>query len=158
MCCQSVVRRSRPPSAIPRFPLASLAPTLDRWRDEAIDACVSDRLRHFVSAADQFRHRYFRDYLYSYASPARATKFQRFDDEHILATVQTTQACSVYHTGSGNVASQGAATHQVVTPVGITRSTQGPVTHQGGTSVGITRNASGATQGSAAASRWIPPS
>jgi hypothetical protein len=35
------------------------------------------------------------------------------------------QACSVYPTGSDNVASQRAATHQVVTPVGITRSTQG---------------------------------
>jgi hypothetical protein len=89
MCYQSVVRCSRPSSAIPMFPLASLAPTLDRWRDEAIDACVSARLRHFVYAADQFRHCYFRDHLYYYASPAMATKFQRFD-ERSLATVQTT--------------------------------------------------------------------
>jgi hypothetical protein len=89
MCYQSVVRRSCPSSAIPMFPLASLAPTLGRWRDEAIDACVSARLHHFVYATDQFRHRYFRDYLYSYASPAMATTFQRFD-EHSLVTVQTT--------------------------------------------------------------------
>jgi hypothetical protein len=36
--------------AIPVFPLSSLAPTLDRWRDEAIDDYVSERLRHFVYA------------------------------------------------------------------------------------------------------------
>jgi hypothetical protein len=42
-----------------------------------------------VFAADLLRHRYIRDHLYAYASPAMAARFQAFD-ERSLATIRAT--------------------------------------------------------------------
>ena len=75
--------------AVPMFPLAVLAPTLDSWRVENIDAGVSSRLRHFVSTADQLRHRYLRDHLFLNALPSMVAKFQIYE-ERSLTTVQVT--------------------------------------------------------------------
>jgi hypothetical protein len=75
--------------AVPMFPLASLAPTLEKWSLEAIDAGVNARHRHFGHAADQLRHRYFRDHLYCQASSAMAAKFLRYE-ERSLTTIQAT--------------------------------------------------------------------
>jgi hypothetical protein len=75
--------------AVKMFPLTSLAPTLERWTVEAPDAGVNARQRHFVYAAAQLRHRYFRDHLYAHATPTMAAKF-KLNDERSLATIQAT--------------------------------------------------------------------
>jgi hypothetical protein len=43
------------------FPLADI----DAWKMEAAGPSATDRLRHFISATDQFRHCYFRDNLFA---------------------------------------------------------------------------------------------
>jgi hypothetical protein len=84
--------------AVPMFPLASLAPTLDRWQAEVLDAGVNARHRHFGYAADQFRHRYFRDHLYSHASPTMAAKFLRYEERNGASPPsKPPQACSAGH-------------------------------------------------------------
>jgi hypothetical protein len=75
--------------AVHMFPLQSLAPTLDRWRLETIDTCVTARHRHFLAAVDRFRLLYFRDHLYSYATATMVAKYKLFD-ERCLATIQAT--------------------------------------------------------------------